>query len=89
MTGALIKTGNLDPAPLGRPLCEDESRDWGDAYEVKNAKDGQKILHCPQKESALLPFDLELLASRTGIIHFCRLTHSSLWYSVVASLPNE
>ena len=56
MTGALIKMGNLDAAPLGRPLCEDESRDWGDAYKVKSAKDGQKILHHPQKESALLPF---------------------------------
>ena len=56
MTGALIKMGNLDTAPLGRPLCEDESRDWGDAYKVKSAKDGQKILHHPQKESALLPF---------------------------------
>ena len=32
MTGVLIKRGNLDTEThTGRMLCEDESRNWGDA----------------------------------------------------------
>ena len=76
MTGILIKVGNLDAAPPGRPLCEDKGRDWSDAYKIKNPRVVRKFFTALSRNQPCCHFDLETLASRTGIIHFCYLTHS-------------